>query len=99
MYIDEALNVVYPVGNVEEGPLVVFMAHTDVVFPDMEELPMREEDGKLYCPGIGDDTIHVDETELTLAEWHHRDAIPEKDDGMTITREMIRVFAEGKEPK
>ena len=59
VYIDEALNVVYPVGNVENGPLVVFMAHTDVVFPDTEELPMREEDGKLYCPGIGDDTIHV----------------------------------------
>ena len=34
VYIDEALNVVYHVGNVEEGPLVVFMAHTDVVFPD-----------------------------------------------------------------
>ena len=59
VHIDEALNVVYPVGNVESGPLVVFMAHTDVVFPDTEELPMRVEDGKLYCPGIGDDTIHV----------------------------------------
>lgn len=59
VYIDEALNVVYPVGNVEEGPLVVFMAHTDVVFPDTQELPMRIEDGKLYCPGIGDDTIHL----------------------------------------
>ena len=59
VYIDEALNVVYPVGNVESGPLVVFMAHTDVVFPDTEELPMRIEDGKLYCPGIGDDTIHL----------------------------------------
>jgi acetylornithine deacetylase/succinyl-diaminopimelate desuccinylase-like protein len=47
------------VGNVDNGPVVVFMAHTDVVFPDTEELPMREEDGKLYCPGIGDDTIHV----------------------------------------
>ena len=52
-----------------------------------------------YCDLDGDDTIHVDEKELALAEWHHRDAIPEKDDGMTITREMIRVFAEGKEPQ
>ncbi len=59
VHIDEALNVVYPVGNVDDGPLVVFMAHTDVVFPDTEELPMRVEDGKLYCPGIGDDTIHL----------------------------------------
>ena len=59
VYIDEALNVIYPLGDVDNGPLTVFMAHTDVVFPDTEELPMRIEDGKLYCPGIGDDTIHL----------------------------------------
>ena len=52
-----------------------------------------------YCDLDGDDTIHLDGNELSLAEWHHRDGIPEKDDKMTITREMIRVFAEGKEPK
>ena len=52
-----------------------------------------------YCDLDGEDTIHVDEKELALAEWHHRETIPEKDDGMTITREMIRIFAEGKEPK
>ena len=59
VYIDEVLNVVYPLGDLNNGPLVVFMAHLDVVFPDTEELPMRIEDGKLYCPGIGDDTIHL----------------------------------------
>jgi NAD+ diphosphatase len=52
-----------------------------------------------YCDLDGDDTIHLDGNELSLAERHQRDAIPEKDDKMTITREMIRVFAEGKEPK
>ena len=52
-----------------------------------------------YCDLDGDDTIHLDETELALAEWHHRHAIPSQDDGMTLTREMIRTFAEGKEPK
>ena len=59
VYIDEALNVIYPVGCTDSNPLVVFMAHTDVVFPDMDELPMSVSDGKLYCPGIGDDTIHL----------------------------------------
>ena len=59
VYIDEALNVIYPVGCTEDSPLVVFAAHTDVVFPDTEELPMHVADGKLYCPGIGDDTAHV----------------------------------------
>lgn len=52
-----------------------------------------------YCDLDGDDTIHLDDKELSLAEWHCRGAIPSKDDHVTITREMIRVFNEGKEPK
>ena len=52
-----------------------------------------------YCDLDGDDTIHLDETELALAEWHHRGALPAQDDGISLTREMIRVFEEGKEPK
>ena len=59
IYIDEALNVVYPIGVTENNPVVVLMAHTDIVFPDTEELLMREEDGKLYAPGIGDDTANL----------------------------------------
>lgn len=52
-----------------------------------------------YCDLDGEDTIHLDETELALAEWHHRDALPIQDDGISLTREMIRVFGEGREPK
>lgn len=52
-----------------------------------------------YCDLDGDDTIHIDEEELALAEWHHRSALPAKDDGISLTREMIRVFEEGREPK
>lgn len=59
VYIDEALNVVYPIGVTENNPVVVLMAHTDIVFPDTEELKMHEEDGKLYAPGIGDDTANL----------------------------------------
>ncbi|MBP3660925.1 MAG: peptidase, partial [Oscillospiraceae bacterium] len=33
-YIDEALNVIYPIGDTGENDLMVFMAHSDVVFPD-----------------------------------------------------------------
>ena len=44
VYIDEALNVVYPVGCTDNNPVMVFMAHTDVVFPDTEELPLVVED-------------------------------------------------------
>lgn len=56
VYVDEALNVVYPVDIKEEGPVEVFMAHTDVVFPDETELPLRVEEGRICCPGVGDDT-------------------------------------------
>ena len=52
-----------------------------------------------YCDLDGDDTIHLDDHELSLAEWHYRGAIPTQDDHVTITREMIRIFDEGKEPK
>lgn len=83
VYIDEALNVVYPVGNVEEGPLVVFMAHLDVVFPDTEELPMRIEDGKLYCPGIGDDTIHLVAL-LMAAKYIAKNKLTPKEGGMLL---------------
>ena len=52
-----------------------------------------------YCDLDGDDTIHLDDKELSLAEWHVRGSLPAKDDQVTLTREMIRVFDEGKEPK
>lgn len=104
VYIDDALNVIYPIGfegsntpltahksspaarsadpqkteapadtqtcdtpadtqlferSAEQPPLEVFAAHLDIVFPDEEPLPLSERDGRLYCPGIGDDTACV----------------------------------------
>lgn len=59
VYIDEALNVVWPIGCDGEKPIAVFMAHSDVVFPDQNPLPLRIENGRIYCPGIGDDTASV----------------------------------------
>ena len=52
-----------------------------------------------YCDLDGEDTIHLDDRELALAQWHRRDSLPVEDDGISLTREMIRVFGEGKEPK
>lgn len=52
-----------------------------------------------YCDLDGDQEIHLDRTELALAEWHHRSSLPAHDDGISLTREMIRIFEEGKEPK
>ena len=59
VYIDDALNVVYKLGFDENKPTTVYMAHSDVVFPDTEMLPLAIEDGKIYCPGGGDDTANA----------------------------------------
>ncbi|MBE6608621.1 MAG: M20/M25/M40 family metallo-hydrolase [Ruminococcaceae bacterium] len=59
VYIDDALNVVYKVGCDQNKPAVVYMAHSDVVFPDTDTLPLSVSDGKIYCPGVGDDTANV----------------------------------------
>ena len=58
-YIDEALNVILPLGVTESNPLAVFAAHSDIVFPDLEPLPLRIEDGRIHCPGVGDDTASM----------------------------------------
>lgn len=56
---DPALNVVLPFGCEGRNDIRVYMAHTDVVFPDTDPLPVREEGGRLYAPGVGDDTANV----------------------------------------
>lgn len=62
-FIDEALNVVLPIGVTGDAdqPLRVVMAHSDVVFPDEDELPLSvDNDGKcIRCPGILDDTVNA----------------------------------------
>ncbi|MBR2491377.1 MAG: M20/M25/M40 family metallo-hydrolase [Ruminiclostridium sp.] len=59
VYTDEALNVVWPVGDTGENPLLVVMAHSDVVFPDTSPLPLEIRDGRIYCPGVADDTANA----------------------------------------
>ena len=54
--VDKALNVIVPINCENNNDIIVFMAHTDVVFPDLTELPYFEDDEYIYNPGIGDDT-------------------------------------------
>ena len=58
-YIDEALNVILPLNCEGCDEITVLTAHIDVVFPDEEPLPLEVKDGKMYCPGVGDDTANV----------------------------------------
>lgn len=39
-----------------EGPLLVVSAHLDTVFPEGTDVTVKERDGRLYAPGISDDT-------------------------------------------
>ena len=58
--IDEALNVIITFGTpTAENPCDVYIAHTDVVFPDTTPLPFVEDGDIFRCPGIGDDTANL----------------------------------------
>ena len=57
--VDEAKNVIVPVNCDNAKEIVVFMAHTDLVFPDLEPLPFYKDEKYMYCPGIGDDTASL----------------------------------------
>ena len=52
-----------------------------------------------FCELDGSDEITLDRNELSEAGWYDRHDLPAKDDGISLTREMIRIFGEGKEPK
>lgn len=58
-YVDSAKNAVCPINCEGSNKITVLCGHTDTVFPDMTPLPYEEKDGKIYCPGVGDDTAAV----------------------------------------
>ena len=77
-YVDEATNVICPLRDDGTCDLLAFAAHMDVVFPDTERLPLREESGRLYAPGVGDDTANL--VALLIAARHlaaHPELMPQ----------------------
>lgn len=83
VYIDEALNVIWPVGCTDSSDLVVYMAHSDVVFPDTDSLPLKVEDGKIFCPGVGDDTANAVAL-MTAAKYIARSGLQPKNVGLLL---------------
>ena len=98
-------------GYTEIGETIEQTVHREV----MEEVGLRVKNLRYYksqpwgvdgnvlmgffCDVDGSDSIHIDEKELSMAGWYSRFDLPAHDDGISLTREMIRVFEEGKEPK
>ncbi|MGL4667167.1 MAG: M20/M25/M40 family metallo-hydrolase [Saezia sp.] len=59
-YIDKEGNVIgLRPGSAKGGPMLVLAAHLDTVFPAGTDLTIKERDGKLFAPGISDNTRGV----------------------------------------
>jgi len=59
VYIDEALNVIFPYCCEGSDEITVFVAHTDTVFPDTEPMPYYDDGKRIHSPGVADDTASV----------------------------------------
>lgn len=76
VYVDEALNVVYPLNCEGSNEITVLAAHTDTVFPDTEPLPYKEDEENIYCPGVGDDTASVAVLLMTAKYFIQQSILP-----------------------
>lgn len=84
VYVDEAKNVIWPINIKEENDIYVFMAHTDVVFPDTTPLPFKEDDEYMYCPGVGDDTARLAVLLYAAKYFHDNNRKPAGDYGVLV---------------
>lgn len=78
VYIDEALNVIYPLNCENSDEITVFVAHTDTVFPDMEPMPYFDDGEKIHCPGASDDTASVAVLLMMAKFFTEKKLMPEK---------------------
>ena len=78
VYIDEANNVIFPLNCEGCSEITVFAAHTDTVFPDLEPMKYVEDDERIYCPGVGDDTASVAVLMMTVKFIIEKSIQPEK---------------------
>lgn len=88
-FVDDSYSVICPIGDYQKAPATIFCAHIDTVFPDMEELPVVREPGKISAPGIGDNSANVSAL-LTMAKmvqvFH-----------LTPRKPVLLVFSSGEE--
>ena len=73
---DQAGNVICLYGSSKDCDLLVVSAHMDTVFADTQ-IEVQEADGKLYAPGIGDDTANLVNMLMTIKFLTEHLVIPE----------------------
>ena len=97
-HIDEVGNVICGIGTKDHDEVAVFCAHTDVVFPDTEELPLTEEDGvmclyahELYTQIGVDAIIRVGSTGGLAEGVHAKDIVIAMEKSMPPARATCSV--------
>ena len=101
--IDAEGNVVGRRKGTGHGPTLLIAAHLDTVFPAGTDVKVKERDGKLYAPGISDDTRGLS----VLLEWvkalndNHIQTVGDLlvvgntgEEGLGNLRGMKRIFAD-----
>jgi len=66
VHYDSAGNLIAVRKGTGGGPMIVFDAHMDTVFQPGLEIKATIRDGKIYAPGIGDDTRNVEALLATI---------------------------------
>lgn len=76
-YIDDAKNVICTLGKPSDK-MIVFMAHTDTVFPMETPLNYVDDGEKIHCPGAGDDTGSLAGMLTTIKYMKENNIVPER---------------------
>ncbi|MCQ2426938.1 MAG: M20/M25/M40 family metallo-hydrolase [Clostridia bacterium] len=74
VYIDDAMNTVFPLCCDGSDRITVINAHTDTVFPEDIPLYFTDDGERISCPGVGDDTAALAVLLLT-AEFFIKEGI------------------------
>lgn len=75
-FTDAMSNVFGYVKGAKGGPKILMEAHLDTVFPIETKLEIVEKDGRIYCPGIGDDTAAMAAVLSAVRAIRHAGLVP-----------------------
>ncbi|MDQ3586315.1 MAG: M20/M25/M40 family metallo-hydrolase, partial [Acidobacteriota bacterium] len=71
IYFDRAGNLIAVRKGAGGGPSVIFDAHLDTVFQEGLKIKATIRDGKIYAPGVGDDTRNIEAMLAMLRALDH----------------------------